>query len=1013
MLLLIFVLILLSPSISNSDLTSNIHFQLAEQAFYKSKYEESVEQYKLAIKDFEQQKDKKSMAIAYRNLGRACRSLGRFDDAFNNLNTALKMHEQMGDRGGAATDTTYIAIAHERQGNYEKAMALSEQALGVHKELQNKELISRTLENIATIHYRRSEYDQSIDYFLQALAIAREIGNKDLTQIILSNLSPVYWVKRDFDKAMETSEEAEKIAEELGDEESVAIILGNRAIIYGERGDYVRELNVKLRALAMFQKTGNQQHEANCYQNLGGSYIAIGNYGKAQDAYQKSLDLAEKIGDKPLMGVVLTNMAELHLEMGSYDIASDDAQRSLKVMREVGEQREVASALEMLGMIYTATGDYSAALKTFKEVLSMGEDLKDQSKIASSKYQIGVIHSKLGNYDQALSNYAKALSLWESAEIKPQIGKCYMMIGSAHYSKKEMAQASDAIAKSIELLKETGSQDLLWRAYYEKSLIERDSGNIAEAIPLMKQAVDVLDQVRAQVFLPEQKWMFLEDRLDVYEDLVRLLINSQNIAEAFDYAQKSKARAFLDLLSEAHIDPQQNLSNENYEQKKRLQAETMSLNQSIKDEYENEKLNRNAIVKLQRERNRLDDEYQNLMLKIRQENPRYAGLQYPEPLKLADAQKLIDKDSVLMEYFVGKKESVCFVVTSGDSKAFSLPNEKNLNEQIRLLNEAIQKPDPVWETTGGMYRQYASTAQLLYKKLLEPAGTSLQRKRIIIAPDGMLGYLPFESLLTSGGDFKQIDFSRLSYVGLKYEIQYVPSISVLAAIEQNRVSNIADHRKAFIAFADPLSQLGLPKNISGFDRSLRDGSTSLEQLPYAKAEVEEISKLYPKASTTLLIGKDATEENAKQLDLQDYRIVHFASHGLIDEEHPQFSSLILNSGGKEDGYLTMREVFDLKLNADLVVLSACKSGLGQRIRGEGVTGLSRSFFGAGASSVLVSLWNVYDRSTSDFMSSFYDQMEESKLNKTAALKAARRKMILSKKYSHPYYWSPFILIGRS
>ena len=163
----------------------------------------------------------------------------------------------------------------------------------------------------------------------------------------------------------------------------------------------------------------------------------------------------------------------------------------------------------------------------------------------------------------------------------------------------------------------------------------------------------------------------------------------------------------------------------------------------------------------------------------------------------------------------------------------------------------------------------------------------------------------------------------------------------------------------------------------------------------------------------MLIGKEATEENAKQLNLQDYRIVHFASHGLIDEEHPQFSSLILNGGGQEDGYLTMREVFDLKLNADLVVLSACKSGLGQRIRGEGVTGLSRSFFGAGASSVLVSLWNVYDRSTSDFMASFYGEMETAKLNKAAALKAARRKMILSKKYSHPYYWSPFILIGKS
>jgi CHAT domain-containing protein len=1014
MLLLILILWLLMPAASNADPASNIHFQEGEKAFSQSKYEEAAENYKLAIADFEQQKNQQDLAIGYRNLGRSYRSLGRFDEALDFLNKALKMHQEMNDRGEAASDITFIAIAHQRKGDYDKSLELSQKALAIHTELHNREQMARTLENFANIYYRKADYDKSIDYFLQSLSISKEIQNKDLMLTALTNLSPVYWAEKDFDKAVETSMQAEKIAEEMGDEEFVGIILGNRAIMYGDRGESAKELEVKERCLQIFQKTGNLQHLANVYQNIGGLQINSGNYGKAQEAFQKSLDIAEKISDKPMMGVVFTNLAELNLQMGSYDIALDNAQRSLKIMKEVGEQRSAADALEMVGMIYTATRNYNAALKTFKEVLNIGEQIKDQAKIASSQYQMGVIYAKLGDYNQALSNYAKALSLFEAAEIKPQMGKCYMMIGSAEFSNKEFAKANDAFTKSIELLKETATRDVLWRAMYNKGLLDRDTGNVEAAGNSMREAVQVLDGVRAEVFLPEQKWMFLEDRLDVYEDLIRLLIKSQNIADAFDYAQKSKARAFLDLLSEAHINPQQNLSDDNFQQKNRLQAEMMNLNQSIKEEYENEKLDQSAIGKLQKERNRLDDQYLNLMVKIRQENPRYAGLQYPEPLKLADAQKLIDKDSVLMEYFVGKKESFCFVITADASKAFSLPAEKNLNEQIRLITEAIQKPDPVWESTNGMYRQYATTARLLYKKLLEPAGDSLQgKKRIIIAPDGMLGYLPFESLLTSGADVKQIDFSKLPYVGLKHEIQYVPSISVLAAIEQNRPANIEDHRKAFIAFADPLSHPAVPKIISKLNRSLRDGSEPLEELPYAKAEVEGISKLYPKGSTTLLIGKDATEENAKQLDLQNYRIVHFASHGVIDEEHPQYSSLILNRDDKEDGYLTMREVFDLKLNADLVVLSACKSGLGQRIRGEGVTGLSRSFFGAGASSVLVSLWNVYDRSTSDFMSSFYSEMETAKLNKAAALKAARRKMILSKKYSHPYYWSPFILIGKS
>ena len=591
----------------------------------------------------------------------------------------------------------------------------------------------------------------------------------------------------------------------------------------------------------------------------------------------------------------------------------------------------------------------------------MSEEIKDQSKLASSQYQIGVTYAKLGDYDQALTNYKNALALWTAAELKLWMGKCYLMIGSAEIHKKELARADDAFDKSIALLKETGSQDVLWRAIYDKSLVNRERGNLTEAVTSMKEAVDVLDRVRAEVFLPEQKWMFLEDRLDVYEDLIRLLINSHNIAGAFDYAERSKARAFLDLLSEARIDPQSNLNTEEYEEKRQLQAEMMNLHQSIEEEYENGKVDQTAIRELQKEQNRLDDQYANLMLRIRQENPRYAGLQYPQPLKLTEAQALIDKDTVLMEYFVGKKGSFCFVITQDDAKEFSLPAESELNEQVRSINGAIQEPELISETTSGMFRQYATKARSLYRELLEPANIAFQTKqKIIIAPDGMLGYLPFECLLTAGKDFERIDFSKLSYLGLNYEIQYVPSISVLAAIEQNRPANDNGYRKELIAFADPQSNQGLPKNLTGLNRKVRDWSTSLPPLPFAKKEVESISKLFPKGSTTLLIGKDATEVNAKKMDLQNYRIVHFASHGLIDEEHPQFSSLILNAGGGEDGYLTMREVFDLKLNADLVVLSACKSGLGQRIRGEGVNGLSRSFLGAGASSVLVSLWNVSD-----------------------------------------------------
>jgi CHAT domain-containing protein len=210
-----------------------------------------------------------------------------------------------------------------------------------------------------------------------------------------------------------------------------------------------------------------------------------------------------------------------------------------------------------------------------------------------------------------------------------------------------------------------------------------------------------------------------------------------------------------------------------------------------------------------------------------------------------------------------------------------------------------------------------------------------------------------------------------------------------------------------LALADPWL-----KNGSGEIATIRGWGT-LGPLPNARAEVQKIASLYSKDQVTVLEGKQASEKNFKQTDLQEYKRIHFASHGLIDEEKPEFSSLVLSSDekGSEDGYLTMREVFDLKLNADLVVLSACKTGLGKEVRGEGVTGISRAFLCAGTPSVLVSLWDVYDKSTADFMASFYKNMETKNMNKSAALREARLQMIASKKFSHPYYWAPFVLIG--
>jgi CHAT domain-containing protein len=236
-------------------------------------------------------------------------------------------------------------------------------------------------------------------------------------------------------------------------------------------------------------------------------------------------------------------------------------------------------------------------------------------------------------------------------------------------------------------------------------------------------------------------------------------------------------------------------------------------------------------------------------------------------------------------------------------------------------------------------------------------------------------------------------------------------VPCIICLHSQEVSDTGAPQKQLLAFADPALPMGNQKKGQS---SVRSWVGTLSDLPYAKMEVEGIAQLYPHEVISIYYGNQASEKNLKHMDLESYQRLHFASHGLIDEEKPQFSALVLSPdpNDEEDGFLTMREVFELKLNADLVVLSACKTGLGKTIRGEGVSGLSRAFLSSGARNVLVSLWNVYDSSTASFMKSFYRNMQQDGTDKLKALKDARMRMIQSGKYSHPYYWAPFILIGK-
>jgi CHAT domain-containing protein/Tfp pilus assembly protein PilF len=970
--------------------------QEANSAFQQDLFKEAVPKFEQAIPLLNPQTDQNEIADATYKLGISYLRTGRYQDATVSLQKAFAMHEQLSDKESSGFDLTVLGYAYVNLSKYDEAFETEQKALKIHESIGNQKGIAMSLRGMGLVHYYRGDYELAVDVLQRSLAIATEIHDPENESRILADLGEVFWLKGDYDPALDHLNKAIEIAEKIKNGRLIATSMGGRALIYWHQGDLQKALDDFNKITALFQQLGIQGSLAVNYFNIGSVHMELGNYREAQELLQKSLDMAVEVKDRGLEGVCLNALGEIHKDLGELDLAIDYMKKSLRISEEIGEKREQAFGLRDIGEVYEDAKKYQQALEYYQKSYKLSEEMGEKRAIGRGLSDIGAIYAKLGKHDLAMEQYKKALEIVQPIGNKQNIGKTMMRIGYEYYQQGEMDKAEEKLLKSVDVLREVGDPQTLWPALHKLGAVYRDTNRKSEAIKYMKEAVDVIEKVRNEIQLPEQKSGYLEDKLELYEDLLQLFLSDGNISEAFEYAQRSKARAFLDLLAESKINPEAGLNQELLDQKRKLVTQLVRIEKSIQKEFDKDSPDSSVIRNLETKRNGIDDQYTKLISDIRNSNPRFADLQYPVPLKLTEAQALLDDETVLLEYFVGKNNSALFEITNKDVHVYPIAGETQLSKLISGLRQELQKPESVLQLTEQTYSRYLKSAFDLYVKLMKPAESDFQSKtRIVIAADGVLNYLPFESLLTKNVGTSAIDFSKLPYLATKFEIEYVPSASVLSALHKN-AQNISSEQKALLAIAVPTAD-----------------AAADPPLPFAKSEVESIAHFYPSNDVTLLIGNQATEENMKKLDLNQYKNLHFASHGLINETRPQLSALVLSGSakGKEDGYLTMREVFDLNLHADLVVLSACKTGLGSQVRGEGVTGLYRAFLCAGTSSVLVSLWNVSDKSAADLMTSFYRNMEKDGMSKGEALKKARLEMISRKVYSHPYYWSAFILIG--
>jgi CHAT domain-containing protein/Tfp pilus assembly protein PilF len=938
--------------------------------------------------------DSLDVAASLHHLGNVARERGDLPVAQDYASRAFAIRERLAPNSiSVASTLVSLGSIVRARGDLSKAQELMTRAVTIYERLAPDSLNHAiTINNLASVNYDRGDLQTAQDLYTRAIAIyERRFPNSLNFATSLNGLGAIHSARGDLQNAQDAYSRALAIRERLAPNSlAVAGVLHNLGYVARDRGDLQAAQDYYARALAIRERLApNSLIVAESLNNLGGVASARGDLDMAQDYHGRALAIHERLAPDSLrVALSLSNLGNNLRDRGELQAAQNYHNRALVIRERLAPNSlTVASSLNSLGIIFRNRGDLEAARDHHSRALAIRERLASGSPAtADSLNDLGVV-ACLGGVLQAAQEYhSRALAIRE--RLDPN---------------------SLDIAESLGNL---GNLALKERRY-------------SDARSLLTRAVDIIENQRRQILSTDARAFLVAKHSEPYSGLLRASLELNDLPAAFATVERARARSLLDLLTEADIDVQQGIDPVLKQREQAAHARIAWLQRALIEAHSQSSPDTTKIARLEEQLKQIEREREQLKIEIRQKHPHYAELQYPTPLGLKAIQDSLDPQTALLEYALGEDRSFLFVITRTDSFVAELPRAALLSERVKLLRETlITRPQRRAVST------YIEQARSLYRLLIGPAGKSLKSKQqLVIVPDGILHYLPFEVLLTSGdpSSLTAAAPGRWPYLVRDYGLSYVPSATVLASLQHARQARPA-RQKVLLAYADPAYGITEPSEAKAVQAAVRSafGEATpwrLERLPHSREEANRIAALYPQEKVRVFLQDEAREENVKLEALLDqYRFVHFAAHGLLNEAKPQYSGLVLSLPARhssivdrqsEDGLLQVYEIFDLKLNADVVVLSACETGLGKEVKGEGLVGLTRAFLYAGTPSVVVSLWKVSDLSTSELMVSFYRHLKDGKLNKADALRQAQLKLINSGRFSHPYYWAPFILVGAS
>ncbi len=769
------------------------------------------------------------------------------------------------------------------------------------------------------------------------------------------------------------------------------LVLGQ---LYSAMGKQEMAIDYTRKALSLFGQANDKRGLMESDLTLANVYSDLGDITEAQTLAGKSMKEAMELG----LGTSRHNqlLASIASETGEYENALRYQEKAMKEASDFGILEQVIWTTIGMGDIYSNLGDFNKAEKYFRDAKKAKDtlEMKTTSLDASLNMRLGEIVSANEYFFSQGSFTGEAISSLRIAEMLMQKGSpdsamIYLDMAEEKFKASGNREGeSNVLVNKGRILVDKGdymtARQLLesaatasdfpetaWQAWFNLGRIYENLDQDEKAVESYRNSISIIEKIRGNLTIDEFKSIYFDNKREVYDRLLRILLKMNKPVESFQVSEQARARAFYDILANKKIDFKGSLPGDliSLEQAKRIEIQKLYklLQKGDVSTFGESESRTSGLRQLREALVSAQSEYEDIIQKIKLHSPAYAEMVSAQPVNPSDLRSILDDNSAVLAYWISSNELIIWFITRSDIICREIPvNDQYLGSIIEKARMAIESDSPLNELKAPL--------KLLYSMLIAPVESNLGHFRnLVIIPNGSLHFLPFQALVDSHED----------YLVQNHNIIYEPSASVFMICENRKGS--AGSR--FMGMA--LSDLSI------------EGKAGL---PGTDEELRKILPLFP--DNLSAFGKQGTETFVKK-NAGNFNFIHFATHGSYNYDQPLYSYLLFPASDEDDGRLNVYEVFGLNLKASLVTLSACETGLGNLSRGDEIVGLSRAFLFAGSSSVIVSLWAVADYPTSILMASFYKNLKDHNLQE--ALSMAQRDLI--KIYPEPIYWSPFILIG--